>query len=134
MAAAIVHKAVGDQLVCVFVDHGLLRQDERRQVEEDYVKATGIRLVTVDAREQFLTALAGVSDPETKRKIIGREFIRTFEQAERDLMAEAEADGEPIKFVVFPKTSSLNSWSLCEPSSRMRCAPSAASWVFLTRS
>ncbi len=100
VAAAIVHKAVGDQLVCVFVDHGLLRQDERRQVEEDYVKATGIRLVTVDAREQFMNALAGVSDPETKRKIIGREFIRTFEQAERDLIAEAAADGEPIKFLV----------------------------------
>jgi GMP synthase (glutamine-hydrolysing) len=100
VAAAIVHKAVGDQLVCVFVDHGLLRQDERRQVEEDYVKATGIRLVTVDAREQFLSALAGVTDPESKRKIIGREFIRSFEQAERDLMAEAAADGEPIKFLV----------------------------------
>jgi GMP synthase (glutamine-hydrolysing) len=100
VAAALVHRAVGDQLVCVFVDHGLLRQDERRQVEEDYVKATGIRLVTVDAREQFLSALAGVTDPEQKRKIIGREFIRTFEQAERDLVAEAAADGEPIKFLV----------------------------------
>jgi GMP synthase (glutamine-hydrolysing) len=100
VAAAIVHRAVGDQLVCVFVDHGLLRHDERRQVEHDYVAATGIRLVTVDAREQFLSALAGVTDPETKRKIIGREFIRTFEQAERDLVAEAAADGEPIKFLV----------------------------------
>ncbi|KQX07882.1 MULTISPECIES: glutamine-hydrolyzing GMP synthase [unclassified Leifsonia] len=100
VAAAIVHEAVGDQLVCVFVDHGLLRQDERRQVEVDYVAATGIRLVTIDAREQFLNALAGVSDPETKRKIIGREFIRSFEQAERDLIAEADADGEPIRFLV----------------------------------
>jgi GMP synthase (glutamine-hydrolysing) len=100
VAAAIVHEAVGDQLVCVFVDHGLLRQGEREQVETDYVAATGIRLVTVDAREQFLTALAGVSDPEEKRKIIGREFIRTFEAAERDLVAEAAADGEPIKFLV----------------------------------
>jgi GMP synthase (glutamine-hydrolysing) len=100
VAAALVHKAVGDQLVCVFVDHGLLRQDERRQVEEDYVAATGIRLVTVDVRDQFLTALAGVTDPEDKRKIIGREFIRTFEQAERDLVAEAAADGEPIRFLV----------------------------------
>lgn len=100
VAAAIVHEAVGDQLVCVFVDHGLLRQDERRQVEVDYVAATGIRLVTIDAREQFLSALAGVSDPETKRKIIGREFIRSFEQAERDLIAEADADGEPIRFLV----------------------------------
>ncbi len=100
VAAAIVHKAVGDQLVCVFVDHGLLRQDERRQVEEDYVTATGVRLVTVDAAEQFIGALAGVTDPETKRKIIGREFIRSFEQAERALVAEAAADGEPIRYLV----------------------------------
>ena len=101
VAAALVHKAIGDQLVCVFVDHGLLRQDERRQVEEDYVKATGIRLVTVDVREQFLTALEGVSDPETKRKIIGREFIRTFEQAQAELIKEAaEVDGDPIAFLV----------------------------------
>ncbi|MFZ4894802.1 glutamine-hydrolyzing GMP synthase [Plantibacter sp. Mn2098] len=100
VAAALVHKAVGDQLVCVFVDHGLLRKDERRQVEEDYVAATGVRLVTVDAREQFMTALAGVSDPEQKRKIIGREFIRTFEQAEAALVAEAAEGGEPIKFLV----------------------------------
>ncbi|MEO8906521.1 MAG: glutamine-hydrolyzing GMP synthase [Microbacteriaceae bacterium] len=100
VAAAIVHKAIGDQLVCVFVDHGLLRQDERRQVEEDYVAATGIRLVTVDAVDQFLDALAGVSDPEEKRKIIGREFIRTFEAAQVDLIAEAAADGDPIRFLV----------------------------------
>ncbi len=100
VAAAIVHEAVGDQLVCVFVDHGLLRADERRQVEEDYVAATGIRLVTVDARQQFLNALAGVTDPETKRKIIGREFIRTFEQAAADLVAEAQGEGEAVRFLV----------------------------------
>jgi GMP synthase (glutamine-hydrolysing) len=100
VAAALVHKAVGDQLVCVFVDHGLLRKDERRQVEEDYVTATGVRLVTIDASEQFLTALSGVSDPEQKRKIIGREFIRTFEQAQADLVAESAADGDPIRFLV----------------------------------
>jgi GMP synthase (glutamine-hydrolysing) len=100
VAAAIVHKAVGDQLTCIFVDHGLLRQDERRQVEEDYVASTGVRLVTVDAVDQFLDALAGVSDPETKRKIIGREFIRSFEAAAADLVAEAASDGEPIKFLV----------------------------------
>ena len=100
VAAALVHKAVGDQLVCVFVDHGLLRAGEREQVERDFVQATGVRLVTIDAKEKFLGELAGVSEPEAKRKIIGREFIRTFEQAERDLMAEAEADGEPIKFLV----------------------------------
>ena len=100
VAAAVVHEAGGDQLVCVFVHHGLLRQDERRQVEEDYVASTGVRLVTVDARERFLTALAGVTDPETKRKIIGREFIRTFEQAEAELVAESAEDGDPIRFLV----------------------------------
>jgi GMP synthase (glutamine-hydrolysing) len=100
VAAAIVHKAVGDQLTCIFVDHGLLRQDERRQVEEDYVASTGVRLVTVDAVDQFLGELAGVTDPETKRKIIGREFIRSFEAAAADLVAEAASDGEPIKFLV----------------------------------
>ncbi len=100
VAAALVHKAVGDQLVCVFVNHGLLRQDEAEQVERDYVAATGIRLITVDAEKKFLDALAGVSDPETKRKIIGREFIRTFEEAQAQLIAEAKADNRPIKFLV----------------------------------
>ena len=100
VAAAIVHEAVGDQLVCVFVDHGLLRADERRQVEEDYVAATGIRLVTVDARAQFLDALAGVTDPESKRKIIGREFIRTFEGAAEALVLEAQGEGEAVRFLV----------------------------------
>ena len=100
VAAAIVHKAVGDQLTAIFVDHGLLRQDERRQVEEDYVASTGVRPVTVDAVDQFLDALEGVTDPEAKRKIIGREFIRSFEQAAADLVAEAASDGEPIKFLV----------------------------------
>jgi GMP synthase (glutamine-hydrolysing) len=100
VAAAIVHEAVGDQLTCIFVDHGLLREDERRQVEEDYVASTGVRLVTVDAVDQFLDALAGVSDPEQKRKIIGREFIRTFEGAAEALVLEAAAGGEPIRYLV----------------------------------
>ncbi|GAA0897944.1 glutamine-hydrolyzing GMP synthase [Virgisporangium aurantiacum] len=88
VAAALVHKAIGDQLTCVFVDHGLLRAGEAEQVEKDYVSATGIRLKVVDAEERFLKALAGVSDPEQKRKIIGREFIRVFEQAAREVDAE----------------------------------------------
>ncbi|MEO6826366.1 MAG: glutamine-hydrolyzing GMP synthase [Microbacteriaceae bacterium] len=101
VAAALVHRAVGDQLVCVFVDHGLLREGERRQVEQDYVAATGIRLVTVDAVDRFVGALMGVSDPEEKRKIIGREFIRTFEAAQADLVLEAAVqDGDPIRFLV----------------------------------
>ncbi|SFR85442.1 GMP synthase (glutamine-hydrolysing) [Agromyces sp. CF514] len=100
VSTALVQQAVGDQLTAVFVDHGLLRQGEREQVQNDYVAATGVRLVTVDAEDTFLDALAGVTDPEEKRKIIGREFIRAFEQAERDLIAEAAADGRPIKFLV----------------------------------
>jgi len=100
VAGAIVHKAIGDQLTAIFVDHGLLRQDERRQVEEDYVASTGVRLITVDAVDQFLDALSGVTDPETKRKIIGREFIRSFENAAEALVLEAHGEGEEIKFLV----------------------------------
>ncbi|MDQ3761531.1 MAG: glutamine-hydrolyzing GMP synthase [Actinomycetota bacterium] len=100
VAAALVHRAVGDALTCVFVDHGLLRAGERAQVERDYVAATGVKLVTIDARERFLTALAGVVDPEQKRKIIGREFIRVFEAAARDLQAEAGRHGQEIRFLV----------------------------------
>jgi len=96
VAAALVHKAVGDQLTCVFVDHGLLRKGERQQVEKDYVAATGIRLITIEAAEQFLSALAGVSDPEAKRKIIGREFIRVFEQA----AAQVSAVEGGVKYLV----------------------------------
>jgi GMP synthase (glutamine-hydrolysing) len=83
VAAALVQRAVGDQLTCVFVDHGLLRQGEREQVERDFVAATGAKLVVREARAAFLAALAGVSEPEAKRKIIGREFIRAFEAAAR---------------------------------------------------
>ena len=95
VAAAIVQKAVGNQLTCVFVDHGLLRSGESEQVQRDFVAATGIELVVIDAREQFLSALAGVIDPETKRKIIGREFIRSFESAARDIAA-----GGDVEFLV----------------------------------
>jgi GMP synthase (glutamine-hydrolysing) len=100
VSTALVHEAVGDQLVAVFIDHGLLRKGEREQVENDYVASTGVRLITVDARETFLNALAGVSDPEQKRKIIGREFIRAFEKVQLDLIAEAAAEGDPMRFLV----------------------------------
>jgi GMP synthase (glutamine-hydrolysing) len=100
VSTALVHKAVGDQLTAVFVDHGLLREGEREQVEKDYVASTGVRLITVDAADTFLDALAGVSDPEQKRKIIGREFIRAFEKVQRDLVEEAKAAGDPIRFLV----------------------------------
>ncbi len=96
VAAALVQRAVGDQLTCVFVDHGLLRQGEAEQVERDFVAATGVDLVVVEASGTFLDALAGVTDPETKRKIIGREFIRSFEQAAREVTA---AEGQ-VDFLV----------------------------------
>lgn len=92
VAAALVQRAIGDRLTCVFVDHGLLREGERVQVERDFVAATGVQLVTVDARDRFLAALAGVADPEQKRRIIGREFIRVFEQTARELKARGEVD------------------------------------------
>jgi len=100
VAAALVQRAVGDQLTCVFVDHGLLRAGEAEQVERDYVAATGVALKVVDARQRFLSALAGVEDPESKRKIIGREFIRVFEAAAREVVAEAGAHGEEVEFLV----------------------------------
>jgi len=95
VAAAIVQKAIGDQLTCVFVDHGLLREGEAEQVEHDFVQATGVELFIVDARERFLKALSGVTDPEQKRKIIGAEFIRAFEEAAREISAN-----EAVEFLV----------------------------------
>ena len=100
VAAALVQRAVGDQLTCVFVDHGLLRAGEAEQVERDFVAATGVRLKVVEAADRFLTALAGVSDPEEKRKIIGREFIRVFEAAAREVVADAGAHGDSVEFLV----------------------------------
>ncbi len=97
VAAALVQKAIGPQLTCVFVDHGLLRLGEAEQVENDFVKSTGVSLKIVDAKKQFLDALKGVSDPETKRKIIGREFIRSFEQAATEI---AKDHNQPIEFLV----------------------------------
>ena len=95
VAAAIIQKAVGEQLTCVFVDHGLLRSGESEQVQRDFVASTGVQLVVVDAVDQFLSALKGVTDPEEKRKIIGREFIRSFEKAARDIAA-----GGDVEFLV----------------------------------
>ena len=95
VAAAIVQKAVGSQLTCVFVDHGLLREGEAEQVERDFVASTGVQLVVIDAKDQFLNALQDVTDPEEKRKIIGREFIRSFEAAARDIAA-----GGDVEFLV----------------------------------
>ena len=99
VAAALVQRAIGDRLTCVFVDHGLLRAGERAQVQRDFVAATGANLVTVDAAETFLQALSGVRNPEGKRKIIGRQFIRAFEGAVRDVLGDSDS-GKSIEFLV----------------------------------
>ncbi|MDR1767564.1 MAG: glutamine-hydrolyzing GMP synthase [Propionibacteriaceae bacterium] len=99
VAAALVQRAIGEALTCVFVDHGLLRAGEREQVERDFVAATGAKLRVVDASSTFLGYLDGVTDPEAKRKIIGREFIRAFEAAQREIVAEAPAGAE-VGFLV----------------------------------
>ncbi|QPK79622.1 glutamine-hydrolyzing GMP synthase [Corynebacterium lizhenjunii] len=95
VAAALVQRAIGDRLTCVFVDHGLLRAGEREQVEKDFVASTGAKLITADEREAFLSKLAGVTDPEAKRKAIGAEFIRSFERA-----VDQALDGEDTAFLV----------------------------------
>jgi GMP synthase (glutamine-hydrolysing) len=95
VAAAIVQRAVGSQLTCVFVDHGLLREGEAEQVEKDFVASTGVSLKVVDAKDRFLKALSGIRDPEMKRKIIGAEFIRVFEDAAREI-----SKNEEIEFLV----------------------------------
>jgi len=101
VAAALVQRAIGDRLVCVFVDHGLLRAGERGQVQRDFVAATGAHLVTVDAEARFLEALSGVTNPEGKRKIIGREFIRAFEGAVRGIVEDGGAGrGAEVDFLV----------------------------------
>jgi GMP synthase (glutamine-hydrolysing) len=93
VAAALVHRAVGDQLTCIFVDTGLLRLHERDQVERTFRANLGLKLVTIDAEERFLLALSGVDDPEEKRKIIGHTFIDVFEDA-------AAQVGDNVDFLV----------------------------------
>jgi GMP synthase (glutamine-hydrolysing) len=100
VAAALVQKAIGDRLTCVFVDHGLLRKGEAEQVERDFVAATAVRLHVVDAAKGFLAALAGVTDPEQKRKIVGHEFIRSFVDAEREIVESANHVGASVEFLV----------------------------------
>jgi GMP synthase (glutamine-hydrolysing) len=92
VAAALVQRAIGDRLTCVFVDHGLLRAGERAQVQRDFVAATGANLITVEAEATFMEALSGVTNPEGKRKIIGRQFIRAFEGAVRDALGDNETE------------------------------------------
>jgi GMP synthase (glutamine-hydrolysing) len=85
VAAVLLHRAIGDNLTCVFVDHGLLRKDEGDTVERVFRKQFDMNLIRVDAKERFLTKLSGVTEPECKRKIIGEEFIRVFEEVAKQL-------------------------------------------------
>jgi GMP synthase (glutamine-hydrolysing) len=89
VAAALVHRAIGDQLTCVFVDHGLLRAGEAEQVEDTFRRNLKIELIHVKAADRFLEKLSGVTDPETKRKVIGETFIRVFEEVARDELEDA---------------------------------------------
>jgi GMP synthase (glutamine-hydrolysing) len=102
VAAALVQRAIGSRLTCVFVDHGLLRSGEAEQVEKDFVAATGVDLTVVDASAGFLAALAGVADPEEKRKIIGREFIRAFERAAREIAGASDAATFLVQGTLYP--------------------------------
>lgn len=85
VAAALIHRAIGDQLTCVFVDHGLLRLNEGKMVMDMFARNLGVRVVHVDASKQFMEKLSGITDPEQKRKIIGAEFVQVFEQEEKKL-------------------------------------------------
>ena len=86
VAAALIHRAIGDQLTCVFVDHGLLRLNEGKNVMDMFARNLGVKVIHVDASEQFMSKLAGVTDPEKKRKIIGAEFIEVFDAEEKKLI------------------------------------------------
>ncbi len=97
VAGAIVAQAIGDRLTCVYVDHGLMRKNESVAIEKAFRESTGAELKIVDAEKEFLDALAGVTDPEEKRKIIGREFIRCFERAEVEILGESD---EKVAFLV----------------------------------
>jgi GMP synthase (glutamine-hydrolysing) len=90
VAAALVHRAIGDQLTCIFVDTGLLRLHERQQVERTFRAHLGIKLITIDAEDRFLSGLAGVEDPEKKRKIIGHTFIDVFEDAAANVGSDVD--------------------------------------------
>ena len=99
VAAALLHKAIGDQLTCVFVDHGLLRHHEGDQVMQIFAQNLGVKVIRVDAEERFLRELAGVVDPEAKRKIIGRLFVEVFDEESSKLAGEGAAEHERVGFL-----------------------------------
>jgi GMP synthase (glutamine-hydrolysing) len=102
VAAVLVHKAIGENLTCVFVDHGLLRKDEGKQVMEVYGEQFKMRIRHVDARKRFLSRLAGVTDPEEKRKIIGGEFISVFDDETKAICGEAGEVSFLLQGTIYP--------------------------------
>jgi GMP synthase (glutamine-hydrolysing) len=86
VAAALIHKAIGEQLTCVFVDNGLLRLNEAEQVMETFARNLGVKVIHVDASAEFMAHSQGVADPEAKRKIIGREFVDVFQRESAKLV------------------------------------------------
>ncbi|MGB8435852.1 MAG: glutamine-hydrolyzing GMP synthase [Burkholderiales bacterium] len=102
VAAALIHRAIGDQLTCIFVDTGLLRKDEARQVMETFGRHLGVRVDMVDAAERFMSALAGVADPEQKRRIIGREFVHVFQEEAERLKARGSAAKWLAQGTIYP--------------------------------
>jgi GMP synthase (glutamine-hydrolysing) len=100
VAAALVHRAIGDQLTCIFVDHGMMRKNERQEVEALFAEALGVKLISVDASERFLKALAGVTEPERKRKIIGNLFIEVFDEEAARISESLAATGASVEFLV----------------------------------
>ena len=99
VVAALLHKAIGDQLTCVFVDHGLLRHHEGDQVMAIFAENLGVKVIRVDAEERFLSELAGVADPEAKRKIIGRLFVEVFDEESNKLAGEGAAEDDRVGFL-----------------------------------
>ncbi len=149
VAAALLAEAVGDQLTCVFVDHGLLRKDEGDEVEAAFSK-WDIHFVRVDAEARFLAKLAGVTEPERKRKIIGEEFIRVFEEEAKkigrvDFLAQGTIYPDVVESgwaATAPSSRATTTWAACPTmwtsrrssspcavSSRTRCGSWAASWA-----
>ncbi len=100
VAAVLVHKAIGDRLTCIFVNNGVLRKDEFRKVQETMRSKLGLQVVAVDASANFLSKLAGVTDPEQKRKIIGREFIEVFDAEAKRIFEAEKSGGEEIAWLV----------------------------------
>ncbi|MBE3561241.1 MAG: glutamine-hydrolyzing GMP synthase [Ktedonobacteraceae bacterium] len=120
VAALLVHRAIGDQLTCMLVDHGLLRSGEREQVVETFSKHMHIPLVVVDARERFLARLAGVVDPEQKRKVIGEEFIRVFEEEAAQLAVEKGPIGFLAQGTLYPDVIESTSHDTAATATRIK--------------